>query len=81
MEPAPGRRPKADVAAGVFAALVLLLGLGFFVMPLLPWLLVVAAFLGFLVTTRGRREHERAAGDPYDYPAPDRRRPWLKDDC
>ena len=81
MEPTPGRPPKADVAAGAFAVLVLLLGVGFLVMPLLPWLLVVAAFLGFLVATRGRREHEGAVGDPYDYPTLDLRRPWLKDDC
>ncbi|WP_181765903.1 hypothetical protein [Streptomyces albidus (ex Kaewkla and Franco 2022)] len=80
MERTPGDAPKVDVAAGVFAALVLFLVIGFFLMPILPWLFVVAAFLGFLVATRGRREHERKTGDPYEYPTLDRRRPWIKDD-
>jgi hypothetical protein len=65
---------KINAAGGIFAALIVVFIFGFFVgLPIIGWVLLVAAFVGLWVATVGQRWKERAAENPM----PDR--PWRTD--
>ena len=52
--------PRANVAGGLFAALIFLFVFGFFIgLPLMGWVLLVAAFVGLWVATSHQRSVER----------------------
>lgn len=51
---------KTNIAGGLFAALIFLFIFGFFVgLPLIGWVLLVAAFIGLWVATAHQRQVER----------------------
>jgi type III secretory pathway component EscV len=64
--------PRAITAAGgFFAALIVVFVFGFFVgLPVIVWVLLVAAFVGLWVATAGKRAAER------DTEQPRSERPW-----
>jgi hypothetical protein len=62
---------QINTAGGIFAALIVVFIFGFFVgLPIIVWVLLIAAFVGLWVATAGQRLKERAAEDRL----PDR--PW-----
>lgn len=62
---------QINTAGGIFAALIVVFIFGFFVgLPVIVWVLLVAAFVGLWVATAGQRAREKDA----EQPRPDR--PW-----
>lgn len=64
--------PRAiNAAGGFFAALIVVFVFGFFVgLPVIVWILLIAAFAGLWVATAGKRAAER------DTERPRSERPW-----
>lgn len=64
---------KINATGGLFAALIVIFVYGFFAgLPVIVWVLLVAAFIGLWVATAGQRTEEAT-----DQPLPDR--PWRND--
>ncbi|MDQ0809771.1 putative membrane protein YccC [Streptomyces sp. B3I7] len=62
---------RINTAGGIFAALIIVFTFGFFIgLPVIVWVLLVAAFVGLWVATAGQRDQERDT----EQPRPDR--PW-----
>ena len=62
---------KVNVTGGIFAALIVVFIFGFFVgLPIIVWVLLVAAFVGLWVATAGPRAQERSTRQPQSD------RPW-----
>lgn len=56
---------QINTAGGIFAALIVVFVFGFFIgLPIIAWVLLVAAFIGLWVATAGRRAEERATEQP-----------------
>jgi hypothetical protein len=69
----PPRKP--NVTGGIFAALIFLFIVGFFVgLPVFAWVLLIAAFIGLWVATAGKR------GKDWGTKQPPTDRPWRPDD-
>lgn len=58
--------PKGiNATGGLFAALIVVLIFGFFIgLPVIVWVLLVAAFVGLWVATAGKRAEKRATEQP-----------------
>jgi hypothetical protein len=64
---------KINATGGIFAALIVIFVYGSFAgLPVIVWVLLVAAFIGLWVATAGQRAKERATDQPPD-------RPWRAD--
>lgn len=67
---------RSDVPTGLFAGLIVMFLLGFFVgLPVIGWFLLIAAFVGLFVATGKRRVRE--SEEARTVPTP--RRPWDKE--
>lgn len=73
MPTAPDQPPsKANVTGGLFAALIVVSVVGFFVgLPVIVWVFLIAAFIGLWYATAGRRGKDWGT-DRQD-------RPWRND--
>jgi hypothetical protein len=64
---------RPNIAGGLFAALIFLFIVGFFIgIPVFAWVLLVAAFIGLWVATASQRAEEKQK-EPSPNP-----RPWRR---